>query len=81
MGLQMASDKAISKMCDPGYCEECVYICEGDFICTEDSLDHPVLVKDDWVETDNYHWCARHKKQDLSRKEACLGEASQERGC
>lgn len=35
-------------------CDNCVYICEGDFIC---DVDEPVLVIDDWEPTDSYFCC------------------------
>ena len=40
---------------DCEYCEDCIYICEGDFIC--DRYSPPVLVKSDWEPTDYYCDC------------------------
>ena len=36
-------------------CEDCIYICEGDFIC--DKYGYPVLVKEDWCPTEFYSDC------------------------
>lgn len=43
------------RMCDPGMCEHCVYICEGDFIC--DKYAESVMVVSDWEPTDDYLKC------------------------
>lgn len=47
-------------MCDPGMCDHCQYIGEGDFICDE-VMDDPegCLVVEDWEPTENYLRC-RH---------------------
>lgn len=38
-------------------CDECEYICEGDFVCMK--YGHPVLVKVDWSPTDYYNNCKK----------------------
>lgn len=43
------------EMCDPGMCEHCVYICEGDFLC--EKYAEPVIVVSDWEPTDDYLKC------------------------
>ena len=42
------------KMCDPAMCSDCLYICEGDFICER----YQELVVSDWEPTENYMKCA-----------------------
>lgn len=46
------------RICDDT-CDNCVYICEGDFICSE--LNELVIV--DWVPV--YGTCIKRKKKDL----------------
>jgi len=48
----------MAKICDDR-CENCLYICEGDFICTE--INELVIV--DWVPI--YGTCIKHKKRNL----------------
>lgn len=52
------------RMCDPGMCDHCTYIGEGDFIC-DSGPGEPVLVVDDWEPTENYLQCkgGRHGKK------------------
>lgn len=38
-------------------CEECIYICEGDFICTR--VDPPVMIIEGFSPTDNYLRCQK----------------------
>lgn len=53
------------RMCDPGMCENCTYIGEGDFIC-----DHPAVcgkapaafVVEDWQPNENNLKCKRGGK-------------------
>lgn len=40
-------------------CDECLYICEGDYIC--DKFGMPVLVKEDWTPTEYYSNCLKCK--------------------
>ena len=47
----MKKKKAI--FCDPGMCEECLYIGDGDFFC--DKLQEIVI--SDWQPTDDYLGC------------------------
>ena len=47
------------KFCDPGVCDCCLYIGEGDFLCDE----HMEIVVSDWEPTGNYLMCqAKHIK-------------------
>lgn len=50
------------RFCDPGICEHCLYICEGDFIC--DKNEEPVLVIEDWEPTEDFMWCDKHRMAD-----------------
>lgn len=45
------SKKKTPKICNT--CDNCVYICEGDFICDE----HQVLVMEDFTPTDEFCCC------------------------
>ena len=48
------------RMCDPGMCDHCQYIGEGDFICDRDFSDpEGVLVVSDWEPTENYMRCKK----------------------
>ena len=40
------------RMCDPGMCDHCQYIGEGDFIC-DNAPEGPVLVVEDWMPNEN----------------------------
>ena len=40
-------------MCDPGVCEHCMYICEGDFLCDK----YQEIVVGDWQPTEHYLMC------------------------
>lgn len=48
------------RMCDPGMCDNCIYLSEGDFICDKftDTDGGPVLVMADWGATENYMRCS-----------------------
>lgn len=48
----------MARICDDTY-EHCVYICEGDFICSQ--LNELVIV--DWVPVNGT--CIKHKKRNL----------------
>ena len=47
-----------SRFCDPGMCDHCMYLGEGDFMCDlhEDDPDK-VLVISDWEPTENFMQC------------------------
>ena len=46
------------RMCDPGMCDHCQYIGEGDFICDEAfGTPDEVLVVENWEPTENYLRC------------------------
>lgn len=40
-------------LCDPGVCDDCLYICEGDFLCEK----YQEIVVSDWQPTENYLMC------------------------
>lgn len=47
-------------ICDPGMCDHCIYIGEGDFLCDHPKLSDggkPVLVVSDWQNTAAYMAC------------------------
>lgn len=49
------------RMCDPGMCDHCIYICEGDFIC--DNTDgEPIMVVENWQPNENAGHCERRKQ-------------------
>lgn len=41
------------RFCDPGVCDCCQYIGEGDFLCDK----HMEIVVSDWTPTENYLMC------------------------
>ena len=41
------------RFCDPGVCDCCLYIGEGDFLCDK----HMEIVVSDWEPTENYLMC------------------------
>ena len=45
--------QAKPRVCDPSYCEECLYLGDGAFICDE----HLKIVVADWQPTENYLIC------------------------
>ena len=52
----------VKKICCEN-CSECVYICEGDFICTDDNFENPEIVLTDFsVPTDEYMRCKNKEK-------------------
>lgn len=46
------------RICDPGMCENCQYIGDGDFIC-DDRPEGPVIVVEDWQPTEEAGRCPR----------------------
>lgn len=58
MSKKVKPKKKQSKIfCDPAVCDNCQYICEGDFICDKKPV--PVMVISDWEPTLDYAWCTR----------------------
>lgn len=45
------------RFCDPGACDFCVYLGEGDFLCDK----HQVIVVADWEPTKDYRKCRRKR--------------------
>ena len=45
------------RFCDPGACDECVYIGDGDFLCDRNQT----IVVADWQPTRDYMACKRRK--------------------
>lgn len=45
-------------MCDPAVCNNCQYICEGDFLCDK----YEELVVSDWQPTKHYMMCKGKRK-------------------
>lgn len=63
-----AHDRSVSKkFCDPGVCDRCQYIGEGDFLCDK----HMEIVVSDWTPTENYLMCQNRSK--------AIGEGEDER--
>lgn len=46
------------KVCDPGMCDGCLYIGEGDFLCDE----YQTIVVSDWEPTEDYLICKEGRK-------------------
>lgn len=46
------------RFCDPGACDCCQYIGDGDFLCDK----HQTIVVSDWEPTDDYMICKRRNK-------------------
>ena len=52
-------DRSVSKkFCDPGVCDCCQYIGEGDFLCDK----HMEIVVSDWEPTESYLMCQSRNK-------------------
>lgn len=43
--------------CDPGFCIECLYLGEGDFICMDDRFKNREFTIDSWERTDHFDRC------------------------
>ena len=56
---QRVSEKP--RMCDPGMCDNCQYVGEGDFIC-DNAPEGPVLVVEDWEPNENYLRCKHEQR-------------------
>ena len=46
-----------NKLCDPGLCDHCLYIGEGDFLCDCHPHTEYVAVMTDWEPTEHYLHC------------------------
>ena len=51
-----------AKYCDPGLCDHCMYIGEGDFVCDSHPRSAFVLVISDWEPTEDYLHCMKNKQ-------------------
>lgn len=51
-----------SKTCDPGTCDCCQYIGEGDFLCDK----YLEVVVEDWEPNENFLMCVKKKKRRIS---------------
>lgn len=47
------------KICDPGMCDECVYIGEGDFLCEK----YNEIVLSDWEPTEDFTMCIKEDEK------------------
>ena len=58
--------KKARRMCDPAKCDDCIYLGEGDFVCTLNGLgpDTTVFVMEDWEPTEHFLQCRRDKNGD-----------------
>lgn len=59
MSTKVTPKKKPRKICDPAMCDHCIYLGEGDFVCTLHGLDpdNTVFVMDDWTPTEFYLQC------------------------
>lgn len=50
-----------NRECDPGICDHCLYIGDGDFICDLHGMgpEETVFVLEDWMRTEHYLQCER----------------------
>lgn len=39
------------------FCENCIPICEGDFLCSADDLERPIIIISDYAPTDKFYQC------------------------
>ena len=53
--------KAINEVNNCDECEECQYIGDGDFACVKN--EEPVLIKSQWLPTENYNNCKGGKQK------------------
>ena len=51
--------KKKEKTCDPGTCDYCQYIGEGDFLCDK----YLEVVVEDWEPTKNFLMCSKKKRR------------------
>ena len=51
--------KRLRKLCDPGLCDHCIYIGEGDFLCDCHPHSDYVVVMSDWEPTEHFMHCER----------------------
>ena len=49
------------RMCDPGMCDNCSYIGDGNFICDK-GPGEPVIVVEDWEPNENAGRCQRGQR-------------------
>lgn len=52
-----------TKICDPGICDHCLYVGEGDFLCDCHPSAEYVVVMSDWEATDLYLHCEARGNQ------------------
>ena len=57
----MSKRRKKQKICDPAMCDECMYLGEGDFVCTLHGLgpDLTVFVIEGWETTEHYLQCGK----------------------
>lgn len=49
-------------ICDPGVCDHCTYVGEGDFLCDNTDDEAYVVVMSDWEPTEQYLHCLRKRE-------------------
>ena len=49
-------------ICDPGGCDHCIYVGEGDFLCDNTDDEAYVVVMSDWEPTEQYPHCLRKRE-------------------
>ena len=57
MGKNRGKEKRVYNNCE--YCDDCLYLCEGDFMC--DRYGTFAIVKEDWTPTEYYNNCKKCK--------------------
>lgn len=51
--------RPVLKLCDPGMCDHCTYVGEGDFLCDDYPGEVYVIVMSDWEPTEYFLHCMR----------------------
>lgn len=51
--------RRVTKLCDPGMCDHCTYVGEGDFLCDNCPGEAYLVVMSDWEPTEDYLHCMR----------------------
>lgn len=61
------SDDNLKKICDPAECDECVYVGEGGFLCTDERFEQEIVVED-FEPTEHYMRCQKGRKGGKHRR-------------
>ena len=57
--------RRVQPMCDPGLCDHCMYLGDGDFVCNLHGMGpgKTVFVVEGWTPTDHYLQCNTESKE------------------